>query len=237
MQTIPDHIRGSMLASMALLVASRKLGTPMTQQRAHFWMYRHNDVPWTISALAEATTRDRATVRDALEGKGARYVTRSSEGYMLSDEGLVFVSRNIVRFFRNLEEPYRSGLASMVRGKDEPLISAVEIANEWDTAGQKAGRSHCHNSTFAAMYQWRTGDPVMVKQICDITTYSPQSVNRELIELQREGVAARKGKAWVLKGRAHLKAVGMVTRMTFRTSPRILKNMNKLASFSKPTPP
>jgi DNA-binding transcriptional regulator GbsR (MarR family) len=130
-------------------------GIPQTQTVLYSRLWLRPGMPWTISALAEATSLDRASVRAHLKNFPEHHLVRTDYGFVLTPAGERHTYRLTLQFYRAIETEDRhkmKGFFSTKYAGQSPMRTQAEFVVDLDRCTRRIPHSafdrvsHCAES-------------------------------------------------------------------------------------------
>ncbi|MDG1408988.1 MAG: hypothetical protein P8Q50_14570 [Octadecabacter sp.] len=108
-------------------------GIPQTQTVLYSRLWLRPGMPWTISALAEATSLDRASVCAHLKNFPEHHLVRTDDGFVLTPAGERHTYRLTLQFYRAIETKDRHKMKGFFSTKYAGQSPMRKQGNLWWT--------------------------------------------------------------------------------------------------------
>ncbi|MCF2870637.1 hypothetical protein L0664_06130 [Octadecabacter sp. G9-8] len=224
--------------AVSIVRALNVSGVPQTITVLYSRLWLRPGTPWTISALAEATSLDRATVREHLRNFPADHITRTDEGYVLTPSGEHAAYRLTVRFYRALPDQDRAALKRFFSTKyagRSPMRKQAEFFIDLDRATRRHPHSIAYRTVLTAMdLMAPNGTQWSISELVDATGYSYQAVHKVLQILVKDGMAIKSGKTFTATKKGKFKCLSMFFLTVRRADMRMLRLLFEMLVFHDP---
>jgi len=197
-------------------------------------------MPWTISALAEATSLDRASVRDHLRNFPDDHLVRTQEGFVLTPAGERHAYRLTVQFYRAIQPDDRRILKQFFSNKyagQFPMRKQAEFFVDLDRATRRVPHSIAYRTVLSAMELLAPkGTQWSISELTEATAYSYQAVHKVLKMLVDNGHAKKTGKTFSITRRGRLQTLTLFFLTVRRADMRMLRILFEMLLFHNPPP-
>jgi len=210
----------------------------MTVIYARLWM--RPGAPWTISALAEATSLDRASVREHLNNMPDGHVSRTADGFVLTQAGEKEAYSLTARFYRAFAPHDRRHIKHFFSTKyagQEPFRKLSEFFIDIDKCTRRIPPSIAFRTVLTSMdILAPRGTQWTISQLSYETGYSYQAVHKVLQPMTAQGLAVKQDKTFTITRKGRLTCVGYFFSAIRRADMRLLKILFDMAVFHDPPP-
>ena len=196
--------------------------------------------PWSISSLADASSLDRASVRDCLNKMPQDHITRGPDGIRLTAKGNQHAYRATCAFYRaisaDIRTPLRRYFSKAYAGR-EPLRKLSSFFLEIDYATRKFPQSLAFRTTLTCLDMMAPRGTIWsIRDLAEETGYSYQACHKALSEIEAAGLARQKGDGYVITRKGQVKGVIYFMLAIRRGRPRMLVLLFNILRFHKPPP-
>ena len=213
--------------AVAVVRAVNVSKVPQTTTIIYTRLWLKAGAPWTISALSEATSLDRASIRDHLKKFAASHFTRTDEGIELTQEGRRRAYQLTEQFYRGIapeDRYYIKRFFSTKYAGRHPYRKLSEFFMELDRCTRRIPYSIAFRTVLTAMdVMGPKGAEWTISQLVDETAYSYQAVHKVLQMIVEEGFATKSGRKFKISTRGKLKCVSFFFAALRRADIRTLK--------------
>ena len=224
--------------AIAIVRAVNVSGVPQTQAVLYSRLWLRPGMPWTISALAEATSLDRASVREHLRNFPQHHLLRSDAGYELTQAGERRAYRITVSFYRAIGQPDRHMLKRFFSTKyagQYPMRKQAEFFVDLDRCTRRIPHSIAFRTVLNAMeLMGPKGKHWSIAELVDETAYSYQAVHKVLQQLVELNLAKKSGKLFSITAKGRLKLVVLFFATVRRADMRMLRLLFEMLLFHNP---
>lgn len=197
-------------------------------------------MPWTISALAEATSLDRASVRDHLRNFPDDHLVRTADGFVLTPAGERHTYRLTVQFYRAIEPGDRRMLKQFFSKKyagQFPMRKQAEFIVDLDRATRRVPHSIAYRTVLTAMDLLAPkGTQWSIPELTEATAYSYQAVHKVLQMMVDDGHATKTGKTFSITRRGRLRILTLFFLTVRRADMRMFRLLFEMMLFHNPPP-
>ena len=215
-------------------------GIPQTVTVLYSRLWLRPGMPWTISALAEATSLDRASVRAHLRNFPPEHLIRTDDGYVLTPAGELQAYRYTVRFYRSIAQQDRRSLKVFFSTKyagQHPMRKQAEFFVDLDRCTRHMPHSIAFRTVLTAMeLLGQKGSQWTISQLVEETAYSYQAVHKITQQLTDAGMIQKTGKTFSVKPRGRLKTLSLFFATVRRADMRMLRILFEMMTFHSPPP-
>lgn len=215
-----------------------KVPRSVTIVYANMWLTAGR--PWTVSALANASSLDRASVRDCLAKMPDDHFVRGPDGIMLTDKGHQHAVRAVVAYYRaisvDVRRPLRIFFSAKYAGR-EPLRQVFSFFMEIDYATRRFPHSLAFRTSLACIEMMAPRGTVWsIRDVAAETGYSYQACHKALAEIEAAGLAQSTDAGYVVTRRGRLRSVIYFMSAIRRARPRMLRLLFEILTFHNPPP-
>lgn len=211
---------------------------PQTVTVLYSRLWLRPGIPWTISALAEATSLDRASVREHLGNFPKGHLVRTAEGYALTPAGELQAYRYTVKFYRAIEPKDRLPLKTFFSSKyagQSPMRKQAEFFVDLDRSTRRTSHSIAYRTVLTAMDRMAPkGTLWTIAELVEETAYSYQAVHKVLQVLTKDGLTQKTGKKFSVTGKGRAKMLTLFFVTVRRADMRMLRIIFEMLVFHKP---
>lgn len=213
-------------------------GIPQTQTVLYSRLWLRPGMPWTISALAEATSLDRASVRAHLKNFPEHHLVRTDDGFVLTPAGERHTYRLTLQFYRAIETEDRhkmKGFFSTKYAGQSPMRKQAEFVVDLDRCTRRIPHSIAYRTVLTAMAQLAPkGTQWSIFDLTNATAYSYQAVHKVLQMLVDDGLARKTGKTFAVTRKGQLKILAWFFLTVRRADMRMLRILFEMLVFHNP---
>ena len=213
-----------------------KVPRSVTIVYAHMWLTEGR--PWSISGLAEASSLDRASIRECINKMPDTHFTRTADGIMLTPAGHRQARRAVAAFYRAISPdvriPLRRFFSTKYAGR-APMRMMFSFMMEIDYATRRFEHSLAFRTSLACIDMMAPrGTLWRVKGVAVETGYSYQACHRALAEIEAAGLALLTADGYIITRKGQLKSVMFFMSTIRRARPRMLKILFEILTFHNP---
>lgn len=197
-------------------------------------------MPWTISALAEATSLDRASVREHLKKFPAGHLIRTDDGFVLTPEGEHAAYRLTVQYYKAIAPKDRQSLKRFFSTKyagQHPMRKQAEFFVDMDRCTRRVPHSIAYRTVLNAMELMGPKDKQWsITELVSETAYSYQAVHKVLQMLVQDRLATKTAKTFAITTRGKFKVISLFFATVRRADMRLLRILYEMMVFHNPPP-
>ena len=224
--------------AVSLVRALNVSGVPQTKTVLYARLWHRPGVPWTVSALAEATSLDRASVREHLKNFPTDHIIRTEKGIVLTEEGERAAYRITQRFYKGIAAEDRYYIKQFFSTKyagQLPYRKLSEFFVDLDRCTRRVPASIAFRTVLTTMDMMAPkGTQWTISQLSEETAFSYQAVHKVLSQIVEQGLARKTGKTFSITTRGRVKCVMFFFAAIKRADMRLLKILMEMILFHNP---
>lgn len=226
--------------AVACVRALNVSGVPQTKTVLYSRLWLRPGTPWTISALAEATSLDRASVREHLRNLPDDHLHRNEDGFALTPAGERHAYQLTVTFYRAIERHDRLQIKRFFSTKyagQFPMRKQAEFFVDLDRCTRRLPHSIAFRTVLNAMdLMGPKGTQFSNAELVEATAYSYQAVHKVMGALLDARLVRKSGKTFSVTTKGRLKLVALFIATVRRADMRMLRQLYEMIIFDNPTP-
>ncbi len=223
---------------MAMVRAMNVSGIPQTRTVLYSRLWLRPGIPWTISALAEATSLDRASVREHLSNFPEGHLVRTDEGFSLTPAGDRKAYELTVTFYRAIGQHDRQQLRRFFSTKyagQFPMRKQAEFIVDLDRCTRRLSHPIALRTVLNAMdLMGPRGTQFSLAEMVNATAYSYQAVHKVMQEMVKSGHVRKSGRTYSVTTKGRLLLVTLFFSTVRRADMRMLRILFEMLLFHNP---
>jgi hypothetical protein len=224
--------------AVSIVRALNVSGVSQTKTILYARLWLRPGVPWTISALAEATSLDRATIREHMNSCQSDHIVRSENGFALTSEGEREAYRVTQKFYKSIAPKDRYYIKQFFSTKyagQSPYRKLSEFLIDLDRCTRRIPYSISFRTVLSAMdILAPRGTQWTISELSKETAYSYQAVHKVVHLFVEQGLANQTDKTFAITTKGRVKCVGFFFFAIRRADMRLLKMLVEMVMFNNP---
>lgn len=224
--------------AVAAIKALNVADLPHTKTVLYARLWHWPGDPWTISALADATRIDKASVREHIKNFPEDYINRTDDGILLTPAGEREAYRMTKRFYRAIEPRERLFIKRFFSTKyagQLPYRKKSEFFADLDRCNRHVTSSIAFRTVLSTMdLQSRKVSRWTISQLAEETAFSYQAVYKVLNLLVEQGLVAKRGKSFSITSKGKVRCVAYFFTAVRWADMRLLKILFEMSLFHNP---